>query len=221
MSQGPQWRAITLPLPCMGASLHGRPTNSRSTACPLKISAPTSTCSGRACRRCSGRSPAWAGLPWASGASPRRPTPPRRTWRCGVSAALPQPTRQRGEGAAGVSRAGAAAATAAAAHFPARASAVQVWKARATKEARGSDPWEAFSSTNTDVSSRLLALGRHDTKAARVLPPAASSRCTCARWLGAACRGLHCFASGRGLQRNPTQSQHGTCSSHSPMLPTP
>ena len=27
----------------------------------------------------------------------------------------------------------------------------QVWKARASKEAKGRDPWEAFSSTNTDV----------------------------------------------------------------------
>lgn len=40
---------------------------------------------------------------------------------------------------------------------------MEVWKARATKEAKGKDPWEAFASTNADVSAG-----------------AASSRCTSA-----------------------------------------
>lgn len=29
---------------------------------------------------------------------------------------------------------------------------LEIWKQRATKEAKGRDPWEAFASTNADVS---------------------------------------------------------------------
>ena len=34
---------------------------------------------------------------------------------------------------------------------------LEEWKARARKEAKGKDPWEAFASTNQDVSGRRAA----------------------------------------------------------------
>lgn len=34
---------------------------------------------------------------------------------------------------------------------------LEEWRERATKEAKGRDPWDAFSSTNTDVSCVYVA----------------------------------------------------------------
>ena len=50
----------------------------------------------------------------------------------------------------------------------------QVWKARASKEAKGADPWEAFSSTNTDVRlwHVILALAVALLPLLRSCPPA-------------------------------------------------
>lgn len=44
---------------------------------------------------------------------------------------------------------------------------LKTWKARAAKEAKGRDPWAAFSSKSTDVSGRPLEGGLVCTAAAR------------------------------------------------------
>ncbi len=52
----------------------------------------------------------------------------------------------------------------------------QVWKARASKEAKGADPWEAFSSTNTDVRLQRRVLPLLNAAAVQTMLQPCSSR---------------------------------------------